>query len=365
MSSFRWHKSKGEGSKAVAVVDDPELFSTKGKYGLSFLSDPPNAIVDIVFVHGLTGNRETTWTHQNGTFWPRDLLRADIDTARIATWGYDADVVRALSNASSNTLRDHGKSLLIDLAQWKSETDTEKRPLLFVAHSLGGLVVEQCLLVSRGSAEKHEKAVLESTEYIAFMGTPHAGSDQADRFILDAVTKLSALMASTNKQILHVLRRESEVLANQQGDFHNMLTDRLLNAGRYMKLFCFYEESEYKKIGKIVSDQSAILTAYGSASIPADHVGMTKFEAADDPGYVRIRGRIRIWVKELTAALNQSGTPALPSKREDTTRTDEGVSLPSPRLIDFNGDATAHGGSVYQGTYTAANDMHFSHGRQT
>ena len=83
------------------------------------------------------------------------------------------------------------------------------------------------------------------------MGTPHAGSDQADRFILDAVTKLSALMASTNKQILHVLRRESEVLANQQGDFHNMLTDRLLNVGRYMKLFCFYEESEYKKIGKV------------------------------------------------------------------------------------------------------------------
>lgn len=61
MSSFRWHKSKGEGSKAVAVVDDPELFSTKGKYGLSFLSDPPNAIVE--YATGRTFDFRLTHLH--------------------------------------------------------------------------------------------------------------------------------------------------------------------------------------------------------------------------------------------------------------------------------------------------------------
>jgi hypothetical protein len=71
----------------------------------------------IVFVHGLTGNRETTWTHkQSKTFWPQTLLARDLPNARILTFGYDADIVGALNTAGSNTLRDHGKSLANDVA---------------------------------------------------------------------------------------------------------------------------------------------------------------------------------------------------------------------------------------------------------
>src|SRR5262245_16221525 len=67
-------------------------------------------IGSVVFVHGLTGNRDKTWTHSNGTFWP-EVLAADLPQARIMTFGYDADVVRFWSIASSNRLDDHGKSL--------------------------------------------------------------------------------------------------------------------------------------------------------------------------------------------------------------------------------------------------------------
>lgn len=71
----------------------------------------------IVFVHGLTGNRETTWTHKESkTFWPQTLLARDLPNARILTFGYDADIVGALKPAGSNTLRDHGKSLANDIA---------------------------------------------------------------------------------------------------------------------------------------------------------------------------------------------------------------------------------------------------------
>lgn len=45
----------------MAVVDDPELFSTKGKYGLSFLSDPPNAIVE--YAAGRTFDFRLTHLH--------------------------------------------------------------------------------------------------------------------------------------------------------------------------------------------------------------------------------------------------------------------------------------------------------------
>lgn len=69
-----------------------------------------------MFVHGLTGKREGTWTHENKICWPRDLLNKDIPNANIMAFGYDADVVNVLSMASSNRLRDHGKSLARDFA---------------------------------------------------------------------------------------------------------------------------------------------------------------------------------------------------------------------------------------------------------
>lgn len=100
----------------------------------------------MVFVHGLTGNRETTWTHKSTKiFWPSDLLPKDLPDARILSFGYDADVVRALDAASSNSLRDHGKSLAHELAMNKMRARAIDRPTFFVAHSLGGLVCEQVM----------------------------------------------------------------------------------------------------------------------------------------------------------------------------------------------------------------------------
>lgn len=42
-------------------------------------------------------------------FWPKEFLPNDIPTARIMTFGYDADIIGTLRVAGSNTLRDHGK----------------------------------------------------------------------------------------------------------------------------------------------------------------------------------------------------------------------------------------------------------------
>lgn len=42
-------------------------------------------------------------------FWPKEFLPNDILTARIMTFGYDADIIGTLRVAGSNTLRDHGK----------------------------------------------------------------------------------------------------------------------------------------------------------------------------------------------------------------------------------------------------------------
>ena len=74
----------------------------------------------IVFVHGLTGSRTTTWIYDEHTQpWPRAFLTAEIPNVRIMIFGYDADIVGMLKTAGSNTLRDHGKSLASDIATYR------------------------------------------------------------------------------------------------------------------------------------------------------------------------------------------------------------------------------------------------------
>jgi len=56
-------------------------------------------------VHPWTyGGREKTRTHEDGTFWPQDLLPNDFPKTRILTFGYNADIAHVFGQASTNTL---------------------------------------------------------------------------------------------------------------------------------------------------------------------------------------------------------------------------------------------------------------------
>ena len=104
------------------------LFSDGQTYGLRVLSepaDPSEALVDIIFVHGLTGDSYNTWLEEETqTYWPVDLLSRDVRSARILTFGYDADVTKILGPVSKNNLRDHALALLSDLAVLRDDTNS-------------------------------------------------------------------------------------------------------------------------------------------------------------------------------------------------------------------------------------------------
>ncbi len=94
----------------------------RGTYGLRVLCSPPQPSVDIVFVHGLTGNSYKTWLEaESEIYWPVHLLRKDISDARILAFGYDADVTKFLGPVSQNNLRDHARELISDVAGLRAE----------------------------------------------------------------------------------------------------------------------------------------------------------------------------------------------------------------------------------------------------
>jgi hypothetical protein len=79
----------------------------------------------IVFIHGLTGDREKTWTSRDASEpWPKALLPTKIPNARILTFGYDAYAVNRQGVVSKSRIGEHAGNLLTSLALLREEDDT-------------------------------------------------------------------------------------------------------------------------------------------------------------------------------------------------------------------------------------------------
>ena len=130
------------------------------RHGISILYDGFDAAVDIILVHGLTGHPNDTWKHQQSdTCWPRDLIKDDIPHCRVLTYGYDADVWEIGSRVSQHGITSYGAALNGDLIDFRQDSNTQERPIIFVAHSLGGLVTQNALSQSSRSSKKHLQEV--------------------------------------------------------------------------------------------------------------------------------------------------------------------------------------------------------------
>ncbi|KAA8641348.1 uncharacterized protein ATNIH1004_002016 [Aspergillus tanneri] len=143
--------------------------------------------IDFVFVHGLNPRGRNdhpfeTWTHQNGTFWPRDLLPHDIPQARIFIYGYNSNITNPQTMSTAG-VRDHANTLLnlLDMGEVRSwylsslfSSNVRLPKIIFIGHSLGGLVIKQALL----NAQEDPKytAIRTGTSGLVFFGCPHHGT---------------------------------------------------------------------------------------------------------------------------------------------------------------------------------------------
>jgi hypothetical protein len=265
--------------------------------GIKELHPCDDAVVDVCFVHGLTGNRGETWTATSQQApWPKLLLPHRLRQARILTWGYDAYVVRK-AVASSNRLIDHSTNLVNDLTTDRAEKNASSRSLIFVAHSLGGLVCKMAIMTSRDSPAPHLKGIFMHVKGIIFMGTPHIGSWMADWAKIPAWGL--GVLKSSNISLLSILQTEDQLLESLQISFLSMVRDLRDNHQRRIEVTCFFEELPLPVVGKVVSKASATFSDHPLMSIHANHSDMVKFATTEDNGFKRLAGELIRWGLEL------------------------------------------------------------------
>ena len=163
-------------------------------------------------------------THVRTVFWARDLLKDVLRKARILTYGYDSKISHHLgTQVNQNTILDLGQDLVTSL-EAKQRTHS-KRPLIFVAHSLGGIVVKAALRRSAGHREYQPEFydIYDSTTALIFFGTPHRGSDPRSLIRTVAEVVLRAAGYKPTEKLIDGLLPTSEGLKGLREDFSKMV----------------------------------------------------------------------------------------------------------------------------------------------
>ncbi|XP_062216625.1 uncharacterized protein LOC133916796 isoform X2 [Phragmites australis] len=149
-------------------------------------------LMDVVFVHGLRGGPFNSWriaddkssttkaglvesidedAGKEGTCWPREWLAADFPQARFFTVKYKTNLTQW--TGASLPLQEVSSMLLRKLVA----AGIGSRPVVFVTHSMGGLVVKQ--LLYQAKLNNYDK-FLSNTVGLVFYSCPHFGSKLAD-----------------------------------------------------------------------------------------------------------------------------------------------------------------------------------------
>ena len=238
-----------------------------------------NARADVIFVHGLGGHHQQTWMSTGQSeqdYWPR-WLAADLPDVNAWSLDYPSAISRWLGH--SMPIPQRAKNILAELEQ----SGIGGRPIIFLCHSLGGLVVKKALnLASTGSSSA--QSLLRNVRGVVFMGTPSAGASvarwggrlQLALGFVGASARLSSLVAE--------MRRSDPYLL----DLKNWYADNAEALG--IASLVLHETRPARGILTVVEADTADLGIGGVERIPldADHFEVCKFAHRGDMGYRKI-----------------------------------------------------------------------------
>ncbi len=263
-------------------------FDAYGSRGLNLLWSPADPLLDLVFVHGLGGGSTKTWCFSEDPtkFWPKAWLPRETGFAniRIHSYGYDADW-QSTNAASTINVYDFAVQLLNGLRNSPCLANQKTTPIVFVAHSMGGLVVKQAYVIAHRDLSLADLA--KRVEAMVFLATPHRGSNLAK--VLNNILRASVVL--TGRSYISNLDSQNEILSQLNDAFRHYVADVELYSFSESRPTKFYlQPSEL-----IVRPDSAVLgyPRERHAMLDADHRQICKFESPSDPNHTAVRDALR------------------------------------------------------------------------
>lgn len=273
--------------------------------GLHVVHQPEKATADVIFVHGLGGHCYRTWTkkHDSATFWPGNWLplEPEIQAARILTFGYNAKWRGATKSIS--TVTDFAKELLFEMRFAKTPDGVDlnigAKPIIFVAHSMGGLVVKKAYIL--GLHDETYKSMVNSISAVIFLSTPHRGSNLAE-----ALNRIVSATFQSSKSFISDLQKSSVIIEELNEQFRHLAPA--------LSIWSFYETLATsigpRKLMVLEKDSSILgYPAEISKPLQADHNSVCKYSGPMDSNYVSVRNAIQSLVSSLKSKVTRDASP--------------------------------------------------------
>ncbi|XP_050458776.1 protein SERAC1 [Cataglyphis hispanica] len=198
--------------------------------------------------------------------WPKDWLPMDIPSLRLIGINYDTSLSMwtpfcPIQN-KKNTIKERSEEFITKLTM----ANVGQRPLIWVGHSMGGLLVKKMLVEEWKTGDKH--GICKNTKAILFYGTPHRGSHVA------ALKQMTQMLVWPTVEVQE-LREESPQLLKLHEEFLEMLKEY------HIEIVSFAEAkptlvTTLKFPFQFVSSNSADPGIGEFFEIPQDHLSICK-----------------------------------------------------------------------------------------
>ncbi|XP_034756610.1 protein SERAC1 isoform X3 [Etheostoma cragini] len=247
---------------------------------------------DVLFIHGILGAAFKTWRQKDRDMleeekeaesrddytecWPKSWLAADCPNLRVLSVEYDSHLSDWMAKCPAENQR---KSLAYrsrELLKKLKLAGVGERPVVWVAHSMGGLLVKKMLLDASEDPDMH--GLLKNTKGIMFYSVPHHGTFMAEY----SVNVRYLLFPSVE---VRELCKDSPSLRILNENFLNMAKEKEI------KVLSFAETLP-TNIGPmikilVVPTQSANLGIGELIEVDVDHLNICKPEKKDSFLYKR------------------------------------------------------------------------------
>ncbi|XP_046526369.1 protein SERAC1 isoform X2 [Equus quagga] len=252
---------------------------------------------DVLFIHGLMGAAFKTWRQQDAeqqgptdeasedearhtTCWPKTWLARDCPALRIISVEYDTSLSdwRARCPMERKSIAFRSNELLRKLRA----AGVGDRPLIWVSHSMGGLLVKKMLL--EASKKPEMNTVINNTRGIVFYSVPHHGSHLAEYSVNIRYLLFPSLEVKE-------LSKDSPALKTLQDDFLEFAKDKNFQVLNFVETLPTYIGSMIKL--HVVPVESADLGIGDLIPVDVNHLNICKPKQKDAFLYQRTLQFIR------------------------------------------------------------------------
>lgn len=260
---FTFHHRAGRRKLALSQPVHVARRTTLAKQGLTELTvgrDDRDTDIDVIAIHGLdTASPETwTWKDQNDpnneerwvNWLESPMLPDHIDRIRVFTFNWPADLFESSTNVPKS-LDQYATRLLNGIQQGLHNrgAGTGRRPILFIASCLGGVVLMKALLIANRDASEYQD-IRNATQGIVFLATPFRGTS-FENVASWAVPSLKAWAWVKNQKVTKLLDSVKGP-TDDLGEIVQEFTSLCQDTHEPCKVFTFYEGKKTRLLSRNV-----------------------------------------------------------------------------------------------------------------